>query len=197
MLGIGNEVSEISFVLDDVAKLPGFLARIRSVAPQLQAVSWAQLEPFTQAILDISNGTVALWTLIMFILVALGLVNTLLMAVFERTREFGLVQALGLRPTSLLLQVLLESAFLVGLGVLAGVISALATLLAFRGGLDLSALAQGGALFGIGRRLYPHINVHVTVLIAAFVWVMGVVTSLYPAWRAGRDAPVATISKAY
>ena len=123
MLGIGNEVSEISFVLDDVAKLPGFLARIRSVAPQLQAVSWAQLEPFTQAILDISNGTVALWTLIMFILVALGLVNTLLMAVLERTREFGLLQALGLRPRLLLLQVLLESAFLVGLGVVFGVVA--------------------------------------------------------------------------
>jgi ABC-type lipoprotein release transport system permease subunit len=197
MLGIGNDVSEISFVLDDVAKLPAFLAQIRGVAPQLEAVSWAQLEPFTQAILDISNGTVALWTLIMFILVALGLVNTLLMAVFERTREFGLVQALGLRPRLLLFQVLLESAFLVGLGVLVGVICGVATLLAFRGGLDLSALAQGGALFGIGRRLYPHVDVQMTVLIAGFVWVMGIITSLYPAWRAGRDVPVATISKAY
>ncbi len=197
MLGMGNEISEISFVLDDVAKLPAYLQKIRAAAPRLDAVSWSQLEPFTQAILDISNGTVALWTLIMFILVAFGLVNTLLMAVFERMREFGLVQALGLRPRLLLLEVLLESAFLVGLGVAAGTAGGVVTLIAFRNGLNLSALAQGGALLGIGRTLHPHVNVHLTVLIAGFVWLMGVVTSLYPAWRAGREVSVATLSKAY
>ena len=197
MLGMGSDISEISFILDDVAKVPMFLAQIRQVAPQLDAVSWSQLEPFTQAILDISNGTVALWTVIMFILVAFGIVNTLLMAVFERMREFGLVQALGLRPRLLLVEVLLESAFLIGLGVLAGVVVGIATLLYFRNGLNLSAVAQGSALFGIGRTLYPHVNGHLTALIAAFVWLMGILTSLYPAWRASREVPVATISKTF
>jgi ABC-type lipoprotein release transport system permease subunit len=197
MLGLGDQVSEIAFVLDDIERLPAILARLRAAAPALDVVSWSQLEPFTQAILDISNGTIALWTAIMFILVAFGLVNTLLMAVFERMREFGLVQALGLRPRLLLLQVLLESAFLIGLGVAVGVAASMGTLLAFHGGLNLSALAAGGALFGIGRRLYPHVNVPLTVEIAAFVWLMGIVTSLYPAWRAARELPVTTITKAY
>jgi ABC-type lipoprotein release transport system permease subunit len=197
MLRIGNDVSEISFVLDDVADLPAFLDRVRDAAPELDAVSWSMLEPFTQAILDISNGTVELWTVIMFVLVAFGLVNTLLMAVFERMREFGLVQALGLKPRMLLVQVLIESALLIGLGVAAGVAGGVGTLLAFRNGLDLSAVAQGGALFGIGRRLYPHVNYELTVLIAVFVWLMGILTSLYPAWRAAREVPVETISNAY
>jgi len=197
MLGIGDEISEISFILEDVELLPAELANLRNVAPDLESVSWSQLEPFTQAILDISDGTIALWTIIMFILVAFGLVNTLLMAVLERTREFGLVQALGLRPRLLLLQVLLESAFLIGLGVVAGIVAGVATLFAFRGGLDLSAVAQGGAALGIGRILYPEIDIALTVYIAVFVWLMGIVTSLYPAWRAARDVPVATINKAY
>jgi ABC-type lipoprotein release transport system permease subunit len=196
MLGIGDDVSEISFLLDDVTQLPAFLERARDAAPGLDAVSWSTLEPFTQAILDISNGTVELWTVIMFVLVAFGLVNTLLMAVFERMREFGLVQALGLQPHLLLVQVLIESAFLIGLGVAAGVVGGIATLVAFRNGLDLSAVAQGGALFGIGRRLYPHVNGQLTVLIALFVWLMGIVTSLYPAWRAAREVPVETITRA-
>jgi ABC-type lipoprotein release transport system permease subunit len=197
MLGIGDDVSEIAFIVDDLAALPAVLQRVRDAAPQLHAVSWSMLEPFTKAVLDISDGTVALWTVIMFVLVAFGLVNTLLMAVFERMREFGLVQALGLRPRLLLVQVLLESAFLIGLGVVAGVVSGLATLIAFRGGLNLSAVAQGGALFGIGRTLYPHVNGPLTALIALFVWLMGIVTSLYPAWRAAREVPVETLSKAY
>jgi ABC-type lipoprotein release transport system permease subunit len=197
MLDIGEEVSEVSFLLNDLQRLPAFLSSLRRAAPTLDIVSWSQLEPFTQAIIDISNGTIALWTAIMFILVAFGLVNTLLMAVFERTREFGLVQALGLRPRLLLLEVLLESTFLIGLGVAAGVVGGLATLLVFRDGLNLGALAQGAALLGVGRTLYPHINPQQTIYIAAFVWVMGVVTSLYPAWRAARDVPVATINKTY
>jgi ABC-type lipoprotein release transport system permease subunit len=197
MLGIGDELSEIAFVLEDVERLPSALTDLRRAAPGLDVVSWSELEPFTQAILDISDGTIALWTIIMFILVAFGLVNTLLMAVLERTREFGLVQALGLRPRLLLLQVLLESAFLIGLGVLVGVAASVATLLGFHGGLDLSAVAQGGAALGIGRILYPEIDVALTIEIAVFVWVMGIVTSLYPAWRAARDVPVATINKAY
>lgn len=197
MLGIGDDVSEVAFVLDDVEGLPAALASLRQVAPDLDVVSWSELEPFTQAILDISAGTIALWTVIMFILVAFGLVNTLLMAVLERTREFGLVQALGMRPRLLLLQVLLESAFLIGMGVVAGVVAGIATLLAFNNGLDLSAVAQGGAVLGIGRVLYPEIDVALTVYIAVFVWLMGIVTSVYPAWHAARDVPVATINKAY
>jgi ABC-type lipoprotein release transport system permease subunit len=197
MLGIGDAVSEIAFVLGDVDRLPDVISELRQAAPGLDVMSWSELEPFTQAILDISDGTIALWTVIMFVLVALGLVNTLLMAVLERTREFGLLQALGLRPRLLLLQVLLESVFLVGLGVAFGVVAGIATLLAFHGGLDLSALAQGGAEFGIGRILYPYLDITLTLEIAAFVWLMGIVTSLYPAWRASRDVPVAAINKAY
>lgn len=197
MLGIGDDISEISFVLEDVDRLPPVLESLRRAAPGLEVVAWSELEPFTRAILDISDGTIALWTAIMFVLVAFGLVNTLLMAVLERAREFGLVQALGLRPRLLLLQVLLESTFLVGLGVVAGAAAGLGTVLGFHGGLDLSALAQGGAELGIGRVLYPQIDVALTIEIALFVWVMGIVTSLYPAWRAGRDVPVATINKAY
>ncbi len=197
MLGIGDDISEISFVLRDVERLPSFLEELRRAAPALDVVSWSELEPFARAILDISDGTIALWTLIMFILVAFGLVNTLLMAVLERTREFGLVQALGLRPRLLLLQVLLESVLLIGFGVVAGVVTAVLTLLGLHGGIDLSAVAQGGAAVGIGRTLYPRIDVALTIEIAVFVWLMGIVTSLYPAWRAARDVPVATINKAY
>lgn len=197
MLGMGDEVSEIAFTVVDVDGLPAVLDGLKQAAPELDVASWAELEPFTKAILDISGGTIALWTVIMFILVAFGLVNTLLMAVLERTREFGLVQALGLRPRLLLLQILIESAFLIGLGVIAGVVAGVATLLSLHGGLDLSAVAQGGAAFGIGRTLYPRIDVALTIEIALFVWLMGVVTGLYPAWRAAKDVPVATINKAY
>ena len=195
MLGMGDEISEVSFILNNLDTLPDFLDQLRVIAPELDIVAWFTLEPFTQAILDISTGTIALWTVVMFILVAFGLVNTLLMAVYERTREFGLLQALGLRPRLILLLVLLESLMLIGIGVAAGLASGAVTVLAFHDGLEMGALAEGATMFGAGRVLYPQLDLSQSLIIALFVWGMGVVTSLYPAWRAARQAPAATINK--
>jgi ABC-type lipoprotein release transport system permease subunit len=197
MLEIGDDISEISFLVKNLAELPDFIQRLRAAAPLLDIESWSSLQPFTQAILDISEGTITLWTVIMFILVAFGLINTLLMAVFERTREFGLLQALGMRPGYILWQVLLESVMLIGLGVLAGFITGAATVLVFHDGLSLGFLAKGAMMFGAGRVLYPQMDWWLGIQIALFVWVMGVLTSLYPAWRAAREVPVRTINQAY
>lgn len=197
MLEIGDDISEVSFLVTNLDGLADSIDRLRAVAPGMDIQSWSSLEPFAQAILDISSGTIALWTIIMFILVAFGLINTLLMAVYERTREFGLLQALGMRPGYILWQVLLESVMLIGLGVLAGFISGAATVLVFHDGLNLGALAKGAMLFGIGRVLYPQMDWWLGIQIAMFVWLMGVLTSLYPAWRASREVPVRTINQAY
>ena len=197
MLNIKDEISEVSFVLHQQDLLPEYLNRLRNASPDLNVVSWSELEPFTQAMLDMSAGTIALWTAIMFILVAFGLINTLLMAVFERTREFGLVQALGMRPRLILIQVLIESMLLVGVGVLVGLVAGVMTIGVFNEGLDLGALAEGATTFGAGRVLYPQMDWLQGMYITMFVWLMGIVVSLYPAWHAARGVPVDTINKSY
>ena len=201
LLGIKNTISEISFILHDLENLEHVLDQFKSLNTKhdlnLDIKSWSKLEPFTLAILDMTSGTIALLTIIMFILIAFGLVNTLLMAVYERTREFGLLQALGMKPKYILYMILIESLFLMGIGVLAGYIISISTIQFFSDGLDLGVLAEGATMFGAGRVMYPEINWMQSLLIAIFVWVMGVITSLYPAWRASREVPVETINKAY
>lgn len=197
MLAIGGDISEISFVVRELDSLPTFIKQLRHTAPELDIQPWFALEPFTNAILKISDGTIKLWTVVMFILVAFGLVNTLLMAVFERAREFGLLQALGLRPYLILLVVLFESLLLIGVGVLAGLLSGMSTVLAFHNGLDLGVLAKGATMFGAGRVLYPQLHIVQTIYIGLFVWIAGILTSIYPAWRAVRQTPVEAISKTY
>jgi len=201
MLTIDNTISEISFVLHDLTELDDFINHYKALNIQqkikLDIKSWSELEPFTLALLDMTSGTIALLTVIMFVLIAFGLVNTLLMAVYERTREFGLLQALGMKPSYILLMILIESTFLMGIGVIVGTILSLSTIQLFSDGLDLGALAEGSTMFGAGRVMYPEINWLQSSAIAMFVWLMGIVTSLYPAWRASREVPVETINKAY
>ena len=195
LLHIGNDISEISFLMHDVKQLDPFLQRLHQVAPGLDIVSWSQLNPFTKALLEVSDGTILLWTAIMFILVAFGIINTLLMAVYERMHEFGLLQALGMLPRRILSLVLLESLFLIGIGALLGFVTGIATVLTFHNGLDMGVLAKGAMMIGAGRILYPEINVPQAIYIVLFVWLMGTITSIYPAYRASRKVPVAIINR--
>jgi len=121
---------------------------------------------------------------------AIGIVNTQLMAVFERTREFGLLQALGMRPRLVLFDVALESGLLIGIGVLFGIVLAVISVHAFHSGIDLGFLGRGAELVGAGRILYPRVNVGDFVMYSAIIWGLGVIATLWPARRASRISPV-------
>jgi ABC-type antimicrobial peptide transport system permease subunit len=117
------------------------------------------------------------------------------MAVFERTREFGLVQALGMRPRLILGQVLAESSILLGAGVLAGGILAAPTLALVHGGIDFSSFAEGAEMWGMSKVIYPTLNARDIVSAIVFIVVLGALASLYPALRAARKVPVEAITR--
>jgi ABC-type antimicrobial peptide transport system permease subunit len=131
----------------------------------------------------------------MYVAMAFGLVNTLLMAVLERTREFGLVQALGMRPRLILQQVLAESAFLLAAGVLAGGLLARTTLALVSDGIDFSAFAKGAEMWGMSKVIHPTLGLGDVVAAALFIVVLGALAGLYPALRAARKVPVEAITR--
>ena len=141
------------------------------------------------------DGFVLVWVIVVFLALSFGLVNTLMMAVFERVREFGLMQALGMKPGAILLQVLLESLYLLLLGLLIGNLLAVASIQPIRDGWDLSVVAEGMAMMGVSSVLYPALKLQDLALANAVVIVLGILTSLLPAWRASRYRPVEAIAK--
>lgn len=188
--GIGMDVSEVAFNAASDEVLPGVIARLRKLAPRLDVESWETLAPLPYAVSTFFDEFVLMWLWIMFTLIAIGIVNTQLMAVFERTREFGLLQALGMRPHLVLFEVALESAFLIGIGVLLGVVFGLVTVSLFPDGLDLGFLGRGAELVGAGHILYPRANAGDFALYGFIVWALGVIATLWPARRASKTSPV-------
>ncbi len=194
MLGIGSDISEISFHVPDETQLAPVIASLKRAAPDLDASSWKELSPLAAAVNDFMDAFIYIWLWVMFVFMAIGIVNTQLMAVFERVREFGLLQALGMRPRLILLQVLLESAMLIGTGVVAGMAASAATIVALHGGVDLGFLARGAEYIGAGHVLYPHLAPAEFLELSLLVWALGVAVALWPARKAALSKPVEAMS---
>ncbi|WP_455221972.1 ABC transporter permease [Kaarinaea lacus] len=196
MLKMDHEVSELALITDNYRKLDDLVTKLRQAVNSLEVLPWNELDPYSGTMLSIMDGFVLVWFLVVFIAMSFGLLNTLLMAVFERIREIGLIQALGMKPNLILLQVLIESFFLLTIGLLLGNLLAWLTLLPIADGWDISALgSQGLEYFGMSNILYPVVLVADIVTSNAVVIVLGLVASLYPAWRAARYVPVKAITR--
>lgn len=196
LLRLGAEVSEIEVVTDDRNRLDGLVARLRAQAPELDIQPWMALQPLLVLTESVTDGLLMFWYGIVFLAISFGLINTLLMAVFERTREFGLVQALGMSPPLILGQVLLEALMLLLVALVGGNLLFWATYVWVGEGIDLSAFAEGFELAGISPIIVPAASLLDFVTANLFVFVLGLAASLYPAWRAARQVPVEAITRA-
>ncbi|MBT8039208.1 MAG: ABC transporter permease [Gammaproteobacteria bacterium] len=196
MLGITAQVSEIAVGGRDYRDVDGLVAAVSAAADsEAEVVPWMELDSYLDSMLRVMDGFVLVWMVVVFVALSFGLVNTLMMAVFERIREFGLMQALGMKPRAIMFQVLLESLMLLTLGLLIGNILAVASVLPLSGGMDLGVVAEGMEMMGAAAVLYPALKTGDVLLANAVVIILGIVTSLLPAWRASRYRPVEAIAK--
>ncbi|MFT4716907.1 MAG: ABC-type lipoprotein release transport system permease subunit [Paracoccaceae bacterium] len=189
-VGLKDQIAQIAFAIPDPEMLDQTVATLAAAAPDLDVRSWKKLSLFLATTDSFMQNFIYIWLAVVFSLMAIGIVNTQLMAVFERTHEFGLLQALGMKPRQVLYLVALESVFMIGIGVLLGAIFAALTIWSLSDGLDLSAFAEGLEMFQGGQVLYPEYDVAGFVLFSLTIWGLGILVALWPARRAAKLSPV-------
>jgi len=193
LLKLKNGVSEFAVFLDDDSRLKDLQSNLKAALPpdQYDVDSWRDLLPIMTALLRIMDGFIYIWTLVTFVAMGFGIVNTTLMAVFERMREFGILKALGMRPWRIIRGVLTESLILLLLGMTGGnLLAVVSTWPLSRTGIDLSALAAGAEYAGMTRIIYPLIDGRDVIIANSIVLLLGLLVSLYPATKAARFKPV-------
>lgn len=156
--------------------------------------TWRELAPelkLTGDSVDIVN-TVMLGIILFALL--FGLINTLLMSVLDRVRDFGVLLAVGMYRRRLFLMIILESLLLSFTGGFAGVVLGWGITEFFgRFGLDLSAFSAGLSSFGIPSLVYPYINPSTYGTLAIMMVITSIIAALYPAIKAVRLRPVEAI----
>jgi putative ABC transport system permease protein len=184
---IGKSLSDVSRIK---AKLKVALSGLNSRKP-LKILDWQELMPgLRQAIeMDLVSGLIFYGLLI--IVVAFSILNTFLMAIFERTREFGVMMAIGTTPRRLTKILLIESISMTLIGIFAGILIGIGVTYYFQiNGIDFSGGSELLSQFGITGRMYPKLS-FLSVSIGPFmVLFFTLIAALYPALKVRRLRPV-------
>ena len=170
----------------DLRQAPGVAAQLRAeLGSDYEVTTWADLDPTTRSRALTFEYAFFLVALVLFLLVATGIVNTMLMAVYERVREIGTMLALGVRRSQVTALFLWEAGLLGSLsaGVGTGLGYAIVYLLGRQG---ITGHMAGGDTIVI----YPRVGPGFLCAVLAFSIFGTILSGLYPAWKAARLRPV-------
>ncbi len=179
---------------------PDFRKRVEAVLPgDLQLSRWDALVPLVADLIGWMDVVTRILMGIIYIIASMVMINAILMMVFERTREFGVMRALGYPPSQVVLLVLFETIILTGCSVIVGLtLGGLLNLYMMNVGIDLSHLLPNGIDF-MGTVIDPVMRSRGEAAVyirPALVLIMTtLIASLYPAIKAARLQPVEALYK--
>ena len=187
---------QIVIQIQEPGQAEALAQRLRvSLGPSVQVASFYEIVPILKALDSYMDSMILVISLFVYLLVGLGILNTMLMSVLERTHEFGVMQALGTRPSGVVGLVLAESFWIASLAVALGLTIGLS--ITWYGShnvlLDYTKVVGEGIEMG-GATMRGAFITKFSVLdglkSARMVYIMALFVGLFPAWRVSRMRPV-------
>lgn len=197
LMGTEPLVHEIGIlVTDEATQLEDVQTAIQTTFPDLSIRTWKELSPELRYLDEAMDYFLYIFIAVILLALAFGLVNTMLMAVLERTRELGMLMAIGMNKRRLFAMIVLETSYLAIIGGFIGISLSLATTSYFaRHGIYLPMVEKGMSSFGMSATLYPVLDWGYYPGLITMVFVFAIASAIYPAYKALRLKPVAAIRK--
>lgn len=189
-----SKASEIAILLDNVDNTDIIKSNLKSRYPALSVLSWKELEPILMALSSMMDQMAYFLLIIILIAMAFGIINTMMMAVLERTRELGMLMAVGMNKRKVFLMIMLETIFLSLVGTFAGIAFSAVTI-QYTGlkGINFAAWAEGYEAFGYSALVYPALYLDFYIGMTVLVIITAIISSIFPARKALRYNPAAAI----
>ena len=191
LYGLPDQATEVVITLEKVGQEPAVLPALRAALPGYEVDSWETLRPEMRQTMDTKSMVTTFFAFVVLFIASIGVLNLMLMAVFERTREMGVLSALGMKGRQIMLLFLLEGALIGAVGAVVGVALGMAIVWVFGQvgiGFDF-AESMGGMAALMGDRLYPIYPLRDAIGRGVAVVLIAALASLYPAWQAVRKEP--------
>ncbi|MDH5508877.1 MAG: FtsX-like permease family protein [Nitrospinota bacterium] len=172
------------------------MEQIIQVAGGNEAKSWKQLQPLMASLMEVSDASLIVMVLIMYAAVGMVSLNAMLMSVFERIREFGIMKALGVSPLQVMAVVVLEAAIQVTIACALAMAAGIPLSMYFEThGINFSALGEGVSLGGVtwDPTIFCHLTTRAIVTPLVTLVVIVLLAVIYPGIKAAVIRPVEAI----
>ena len=192
---LSGQSTEVVISLKQIGQEPAVMSALDPDLPSYEMTSWETNFPDLQQAIETKGGVMNVFSIIILVIVGIGILNMLLMAVYERTREIGLLGALGLKPRQISALFLLEGAMMGLVGVVFGValgvfLNGLIGLV----GMDFSKFASMTEYTAlINGRIYPTLGLEKLLQRVLTVLIIALLASSYPAHQAAQNEPAQSL----
>ncbi len=191
MYGKGHSIVIRASHIDEVEDLQARISALIDNQQDLATRHWDELQPGLKQAIQADMTSAWFMYIVLIVLVAFSVLNTQLMSVLERTREFGTMMALGMKPGLLSRLVVVETLMMSGLGLLFGVFSGFViTWYLSRVGFYYPGMEEMASKFNLPDRMYPSITLLSLLLGPVIVSIASLLASSYPATRLYRLLPI-------
>jgi ABC-type lipoprotein release transport system permease subunit len=180
-----DQFHQIIVKLDDMQSAPAIRAALSEKLPGLEIMDWKEIQPDLAMMTDMIQQFYVIFMVIILAALAFGIVNTMLMVVLERTKELGMLTAIGMNKKRVFRMIMLESVFLSLVGGVVGMgISQVIIGFTARNGINLSNYQEAMEAVGYASHIYPVISPSFFIMVTILIIVTGILSSIYPALKA-------------
>jgi len=177
----------------EVEEYPGSI-KADLLAQEVNVKSWSDIAPEIELIDSQFSSSMRIMIIVILLALGFGIVNTMLMAILERTRELGMLMSIGMNRAKVFLMIMLETIMLTFIGAPLGILLAwLTIILTGKTGIDLSGFEAGASEFGMSTLVFPSLPANYYLEVAILVIIAGILASIYPALRAIRLKPAEAV----
>jgi ABC-type lipoprotein release transport system permease subunit len=190
LFALDDAISELAVVTERKEDVAAVRDALRSrLGSDVDVSTWEELAPLLVYFVEVFDQMAWIVYAAVFVAMAFGIANVLLMAVFERTREIGVMRSVGMSAERVIAMITLESFFLVMAGIVAGFALTGVGLYLLRDGIDLSRWGEGLLSMGVGTTIVPVLRSGDIVTPTVVAVVTALLSGLWPAVRATRALP--------
>ncbi|HEU5090365.1 MAG TPA: FtsX-like permease family protein, partial [Roseiflexaceae bacterium] len=191
LYNLRGQATEVAVFLQQVGGEDSVMASLQARLPNAEVDTWQTLRPEIRQTMQTKLATSTFIGIVVLIIAGIGILNLMLMAAFERTREMGVLAALGMKGRQIMWLFMLEGTCIGVVGAVVGCVVG-ALLIGWLGqvGIDLGSYSGMGEVMALlGDRLYPSVTPTDLLSRGLLVIVIAALASLYPAWQAARREP--------
>ncbi len=189
-----DEYHQIIVKINDIENTEEVLQKVKSTNSNLDVLSWRKIQPDLAMTADMVTQFYVIFLFIILLALAFGIVNTMLMVVLERTKELGMLTAIGMNKKRVFSMIMLESIFLsLTGGVFGMVISKLIISITANTGISFSSYSEGFEAMGYSSTAYPEISNDFFIIVTLMIILTGILSAIYPAYKALKLNPADAI----